>query len=312
MRIARVGRFSLSDVPADCGLVVAASGYETRARHVAEALGAVGALRVSVGFDEHKDAEARKKNDEVFLALGYEPRLASGGDGQALHSLLSGHLSHQREEGASALVDISSMTRPWCGAMVRALMESKSKTGFRMYFAYSPAQESQEKRPYPASEVAGPVPGFMALAPPDRPTALVVGLGFDGDRALGLCDLVDPARVSAFLTGPGLVPDSESRVRRENAEILKRVRAEDIVLYPLRQPDLALCLLDSVCGALCRDYRVVITSVGPKMFGVICLLVAGRYPDVSVWRVSAGSREPPIDRQPTGEVCGLWADWVPT
>jgi hypothetical protein len=45
-----------------------------------------------------------------------------------------------------------------------------------------------------------------------------------------------------------------------------------------------------------RDsYRVVLASLGPKLYGLLCFLLATRFNDISVWRVSAGVFGQPRD-----------------
>jgi hypothetical protein len=291
-------------------VVIAASGYETRARYVADKLGEIGQRRICFGFREHAEVETRKRNDKVFKEYNYEAIPASGGNGDEICPVMENVIAKMCKS-QRVLIDISSMSRPWCGTIVKALYEAKGKEEITTLFTYAPAKTFLTDKPYPANEVAGPVRGFSALAPPDKPSALIVGLGLDADRALGISELLDPARLTVFYTKPALMEKYEREIEEVNADLLGRVRKSDIVKYPLRQPDQAIALLDSVCGALRRDYRVVLVSVGPKIFGLACMLVARRYKDVSVWRVSAGSRESVQDRQAAGDICCLEVEWTP-
>jgi hypothetical protein len=81
--------------------------------------------------------------------------------------------------------------------------------------------------------------------------------------------------------------------------------------YPIADCVTTYKLLESACRGLLREWRVVLCSLGPKPFGLICFLLAAYYQNISIWRVSAGEREQAIDHTPFGEPLVFEVGWRP-
>ena len=145
------------------------------------------------------------------------------------------------------------------------------------------------------NEFVAPVYGFASLATPDLPVAAIMGLGYEKERALGVQQLLDPQQTML------LVPRSSERdpfyaeVLHSNRDILSRTPQESVFEYSLSDPAATFARLASVVAGLRETYRVVLISLGPKILGLLCFLLATRFPDVSVWRVSSGVHGRPRD-----------------
>jgi hypothetical protein len=84
---------------------------------------------------------------------------------------------------------------------------------------------------------------------------------------------------------------------------------EQIYAYDLFDTFATYKILESVCQGLLRNYRVVLASLGPKLFGLYCFLLHTNLREVSVWRVSPGTRERPVDKKPKRQQIILEVDW---
>ena len=294
-------------------LIVAASGYESRARFVAEA---VGAKKTSIcnylvlSFTEHRNECARSKNDATFEELGYRPFLCRGRSDEEVSQIVADALEKLRETPEpKVLVDISSMTRAWYGAIVRSLMALHLDGKVVVHFAYTSAEFVPPPNEYPPNRIVGPVAGFTGNTLPTKPTALILGLGYDKDRAIGLKDHLDPQLTILFYADPASDSRYIPEVLSVNSELLHEVGDECIFPYSFCDGSAAFRLLESVTNGLTHDWRVVICSLGPKVFGLYCFLVASLTRDVSIWRVTADLHEVPFDHKATGTPLLLQTTW---
>jgi hypothetical protein len=302
MKIVRIDGISLDELyRRDIDLVVVASGYESRARALAGDIMALprGDLitKWAWGFEEFMDNPVRKHNDALLSKMGYSTRIISGGDGASPEDLIADYIACHDLGPLSLVVDISSMTRTWYGGIVKALSRVEHAFPVSTIFGYSPAVWSRPPKEVPPNEVLGPVPGFAAHVLPSKPAALVIGLGREPDRALGLKDYLDPRTTVCFYANPGAARQYERAAMAANEDLLRMIPANQLYQYDLLDPVGSLRILASVCQGLARDYRVVLASLGPKVFGLFCFLIHVHLPEISVWRVSPATRQTPFDHK---------------
>jgi hypothetical protein len=284
---------SANDLSRPGSLFIAACGYEQRCSTSIGLLQDSVKKRVAFSFTEYPDALNRPTNEDKFRKALFQPIEASGGNASLIQHSISQMLIDPSL--SSIAVDISSMTRPWHGAIVSALRNSRRTSPIDVYFVYVPGVFSKPPRQISPLEQVGPVEGFASFAPPTLPVALILGLGYERERAIGLQELLDPRMTSLMIPHTGPNDKFYSSVTSSNAEILSRTSAQWIFEYTLNSALGSFRLLESLCLGLERKYRVVLASLGPKLFGVICLLLSTVYPQLSVWRVTSGAMGEPRD-----------------
>lgn len=292
--------------------VLTASGYESRATHVAQQLAPMNeGRRVAVGFVD-RPILSRSSNDAFFSQNGFELVLSSGSDGSAVRHEILRAVYECRSSVMHILVDFTSMTRVWYGTVLSALREYAENSPARVIitFAYSPSQYAEPQDPGPNLHM-GPVSGFSTLSLPNRKTALILGLGYEPERALGLTEYVEAAEVYAFVASPALDERFLNAVLANNDQLIKDLGPEHVLTHPFGDLQATAARLASlVRGLSALDYRVILAPLGPKPFALICFLLATRYPELDVWRVSQGESEPPYDRAPLGPVLSCTAEFV--
>ncbi len=296
-------------------LVLVASGYESRSRFIAELTkDSINAKpqKHAWAFVEHAETETRKANDRLLKSLDYRSTSLKESALNAASSLFIEDIGQLQSKPLRVLIDISSMTRAWYGGIVRALIRLQHSNTIVTRFVYVPAEYSDPPPSYPPNEVLAPVAGFTSLSLPDKPTALIIGLGYDPDRALGLNDHLDPEMTLLFHADPGSDPRYAQKVVEVNKDLIEIVRPDRLFSYPLHDSVAIYKLLESASRGLLRDWRLVLCSLGPKPFGLMCFLLAAYYEQISIWRVSAGAREAPIDRKPKANPILLDVEWAPT
>jgi hypothetical protein len=280
---------------------VGACGYEKRSTAIAPLLSPRLRFRRALAFIEHPELLSRKENERDCEATGIGLIPSSGGNTQAVNSLVHDALESLKETQSAIAFDISSMTRDWHGAIMRALIEESFSRSIEAFFVYVPGQFQPPSFNNSYNEIVRPIDGFASLASPSLPAALIMGLGYDPERALGLEELLDP-KLTALMIPLAVSKDADPfyhEVVRNNSDIIGLVDTDWIVEYPLREPTACFGVLESLCSGLLQDYRVVLASLGPKLFGILCFLVAAKQPAISVWRVSSGMYGEPRDVLPS-------------
>lgn len=294
MRLRNVRESSMAELNARTGAFIAACGYEHRSPEISRLITAE-SRRVAICFNEWTAAVARPENERKFRARGFELVQVGGNEPLAVQQLVSDVAPPVFASERAVAFDISSMTRAWHGAIVRQLWTMDVTRTVEAFFAYVPATFRKPSVQSAPNEFVAPVHGFASLATPDLPVAAIMGLGYEKERALGVQQLLDPQQTLL------LVPRSSKRdpfyteVLRSNRDILSRTPQESVFEYSLSYPAATFATLASVVAGLRETYRVVLISLGPKILGLLCFLLATRFPDVSVWRVSSGVHGRPRD-----------------
>lgn len=273
-------------------LFVVASGFEPRATTACRRLARLSCswtLGVVLAFQEEADAATRKANDEYFASMSFEVVDVSASEMETVYLHMKKLLrSFSYKEEIRVCVDITSMSRLWYGAIVKALSDIELDACIVATFTYIPAAYSKRPRGLTVNEVLTPVRGYSSLALPDMPSALVLGLGRDDDCGLGIREYIDPDSTLLFLAKPGTDKRYDSDVLKSNKDLLESADSDAVFHYPLCETVTAYRYLEAVCLGMRRGWRVVAVSIGPKIFGLYCFLISANNPDISVWRVSRG------------------------
>jgi len=291
---------TIGELNSRASVFIAACGYEARSSALVSRIDLSRGTRVALCFTEWKSELSRRKNEDVFRNANFIMKEVSGRDSSAIAQLVLDAIGGDTPDTALA-IDVSAMTRAWHGAIIRTLRSVNVERDIEAYFAYVPARFSKPPGHNPSYEIVAPVEGFASLSPPDLPVAAIIGLGYERERALGLQQLLDPKRTIL------MVPRFRSRndrfyteVLKSNRDILARTPREFQVDYWLDEPAATFGALASLVSKLIPSYRVVLASIGPKMLGILCFLVAAQFPQVSVWRASSGVHAHP--RESFGDV----------
>ncbi|MCE0485194.1 MAG: hypothetical protein LV479_13280 [Methylacidiphilales bacterium] len=287
-------------------LFICASGYESRAVHFSKmALSSDVVRKVVLPFKESKILN-RANGDQFFIDNGFTmlPEIGES-DGVVAYKETFTLLTNIAALGnvkARLVIDYSCMTRAWYGAFINALFEFKSSLQqLEVFFCYSPAKFSRPSRPGP-NHMMGPLNGFRALRAVALPVALVIGLGYEEIRAAGLREYVDPARTVLFYTDPPIDPEFLLAVQANNKSLLTSVPESDQIKHSLMDMDSTAALLHETTSDLAKSFRVVVAPLGVKPFSLLSMLLAARYQEFDVWRVSGCSLAHPSEREAEGTV----------
>lgn len=203
------------------------------------------------------------------------------------------------------LVDISSMPRTVLADIVERL--STFAVPPLTSFVYAPGVFEQSVRAAGRAEVltAGPISPFFAgeLRPTSVPIGLVVGLGLEQHRAVGVMELLEPANTWIFTTysGDERFKDAAERVHRR---LLEAFDPASVFEYDIRSIGDTFAALESLTFSAGLRYRLIMAPSGPKVFTLACLLAATGRSSArpAVWRVGGAKVSQAYDIEEAGDL----------
>jgi hypothetical protein len=298
MRIRSVKECNFDDVQARSEALIVACGYEHRSQGITRIIKRLPEDRHALCFREHATDLARPDNENFFRERKFALHNVGTEDPDEIQKITQAALLRSATLNRAVAFDISTMTRSWHGAIVRQLRSAQIPSEVETFFAYAPSVFTPPRVGQIVNEFVSPVRGFASLSTPDKPVAAIIGLGYEKDGALGLQQLLDPALTIVVVPNDGDQDPFYPLVRKNNRELLERTSQDWIFEYSISQPASTFGMLASIIGGVRQSYRIVLASLGPKIFGLVCFLLATKFKDVSVWRISSGVHGLPRDSEP--------------
>ena len=281
-------------------LVIAVSGYEKRSPYLMERIKLGDETKLVLCFEEMINEMNRPENDRIFRELGFHPVVLSGNERLNLEAILD-HLPDKKRDELTILVDYSCMTKPWYASFIDYFSHaSLPYSKVNILFSYTQSTFVEPKKPKPlrvAESLGFSARGMMA----GKPVALLMGLGYEKDRAEYLRKSMDPEITYCFYADPCKDNRFVEKVYINNFKLIDSLHKNQVFSYPLEDMEQSDSSLTNLCLELRMKYRIILAPLGPKPFALICMLVGARYPDIEVWRVGAGKLESLYDRVPVGE-----------
>ncbi len=286
-------------------LIITASGYERRSTYMVEKFNPEAEVKVALAFKENEKKAYRKQNDVFFQKNGYRFFYAESLQCTDIFAFL-GNIFEMQSSGKPKsefrmLVDYSSMSKTWYATLINYLLSAELPYDrVEIYFSYSPSLFSVPKKPKPVKYI-GPLLHNNTRLVSKKPVALIMGLGYEAGRTQSIISALHPIESYAFFPDPAFDEGYVSSVYQQNEQFLKKLPVENLIRYPVADLEGLRKELTSLLLKLRLNYRVVIAPIGPKPFTLISLCIAAQYPDVEVWRVSAGPKESIYERIPVGD-----------
>ncbi len=287
----------------DIDLLICSSGYESRASHLAKQLYSQKIERkVVLSFNDRLSDLSRPMNDEYFKSKNFQPINCDGDLENEVTEFLESFLLENSKHEINIIVDYSSMTRIWYGSILKYFQFKQCATRIvNVIFCYTIAKyvKSPQKQSYNIH--IGPIRGFTSISVPQKPTALIIGLGYERNRAMGLYEYFD-GETFLFYTDDSKESKYSEEVKANNSEIMHKTKNPNKYEYPINDMNYTNRLLTSLCNELFNDYRIIIAPCGPKPFTLLSLIIALRYENVDAWRISSGKESFSIDKEAEGEI----------
>ena len=296
----------------DYDIFLAAVGYEARARYVVQKLRPNARRKVALAFPHSKVLDY-SANLSYLSKAGYDVHELEDGKIESWFRDEFISVTSDSESEIRVGIDISSLSRIRIATVFDVIRSLSAQIGLRVIvdWYYSIARYSVPQRGFVPNAIVGPVlPSFAGWTnEPERPLVAVVGLGYEEDKALGAVEHVQAS--AAYAMKPiSLDPRYDVAVTLANRRFLDSVRPNQVLDYRIEQPIDCFGMLESVVYGLLRSFNVIVLPFGPKVFTLCSLLVAGLHPTVSIWRVSAGGADIPVNRRASGRIACLTATFA--
>lgn len=201
-------------------------------------------------------------------------------------------------------IDISCMSRPTMAAAFQAVLESAEQRPVWLDVLYVVAEFTSPPDFLPPNEDIRPINDWFAGWPTNATasTSLVVGLGYERDKASGASEYFDAGETWVFVP-QSAIGAYEEAVIGNNADLLARAKRRDHVTnYRVECPTEAFGLLAGAVSRIVPKMNPVLLPFGPKVFFALSLLVAAIYREAGVWHVTGDSKLPDTPHQPSPHV----------
>lgn len=291
-------------------LIIAASGFETRSITLFQNYYIAAPKKVAFAFTEKTADIKRKNNDAFFISQGFTMIDCSGENTESIQEFLIDYFSKIEKDSIEILIDYSSMTRKWYADIINLIL---TKTfhfqNISVFFSYTPAGFNLPKK-NTTVKFADSLLVHEPAKNSNKPLALIIGLGIDSAKASYLIKKLNPSELIIMYADPAYEKKYVETVLNNNRKLIELVEIRKILNYPLANIGVTNEILTPLCLALRMKYNIIIAPLGPKVFSLNSLLLSAMYPDIDVWRVSSGDREPVYDRVPSKDPIILNARFI--
>jgi hypothetical protein len=288
-------------------LVVATIGYEKRSRFVSSTREWEG-RRIACSFRDQR-VLSFEENKAWFGRHGFSVVDCDDEAWRQLWRKELAELGSGRAETIRVAFDVSSTTRLRMAMAMWEMAAASGKCRIEVDMFYAPARYRRPPKDPGIVEVCGPViPEFAGWsAQPEIPLALLLGIGYEVEKAIGALEYLEVGDVWVFRPR-GVDRRYDAEVDKANVTLSEIVKADRTVDYDVLRPYDGCIRLESLISGLQRNSRIVLVPFGPKIFAAMCLvlsLLRGR--EVGVWRISGGAMSEPVDHVAAGRLATLRA-----
>jgi hypothetical protein len=289
-----------------------AIGYESRARYFFESKSPSLLNKAVCAFSE-QNVLSYDANTKYFCDQGFSTFTDTHDGIRNWIASIKGNLTGDGQTPRTIVVDISSMTRLLISAICYELAILSKECGqtIKVDFVYSIAEFGQ------VPVVTGPLlhegPVINPLGgwtSPGAPCAVILGIGYEEDLALGVVEELQAAKIWAFRPS-GHDPKYDAAIDEKNRGLFDEIPAGSIIKYPVFDPFFLFASIEGLMALTKNEYSVIVVPFGPKFFALASTLGALiHFPKVGVWRASGGSHMEPVERKPLGPILGLTAHFL--
>lgn len=294
-------KFENLDISID--YLIVSSGYESRAIFQSEKIYQLAKEKICLGFNNEVEDSIRVYNDNIFKNLGFKNIHINGEDSinSELQKILDGiEYSIQLYNEVVVYIDYSCMTKNWYSYLLFSLNCLENKERLKLFFGYSHAHFIPNDDFETYNRVVKPLFGYCNLSLPSKPTALIIGLGNEPNRVYGLKEYFD-AVPYLFYSDISYNKQYHEEIKELHSKLLGNIPSENIFTFPIHDLIYTYYILENLSKSLLLDYRVIIAPCGPKVFGLLAMLISLNHDQcLEVWRISPGAKIQKIDRKPTG------------
>ena len=284
-------------------LFITGLGPESRATNIFEKFYPNSNSRILITSSLASD-HAFERNRKAFQSAGFTEC-----NSDIIDKMLGTAIPKTEVDTLTVLIDVSCISRPAMASTLSSLLGLGFVKKFDIAFVYSLAEFTQPMLGSVPNEAIEPVHIDFSGWPSQQlaPTSLVIGLGYEPEKAEGAAEYLDPSEQWGFIP-ESRVTEFLPEVEKNNEHLIQRLQSNDrIVRYNLHNPAQTFGQLELIISDLVRKSNPILMPFGPKIFYALCLIQSLHHPEVGVWHVTSEAREVSVDRHASGIEIGFRA-----
>lgn len=191
------------------------------------------------------------------------------------------------ESSYKIALDISCLPHAAMADILHVISKAESSFQVEVVVLYSLAKFTLPSSLIYANESIEPVHQYFAgwSSPETKPTSLVLGLGYEPNKAEGASEYFEPSDQWVFIPSSP-IPEFLSEVHNNNCNLIKKTPQDRTIEYNVADPEVTYGQLALVISSLAKKSNPVLLPFGPKIFFFLCLVQCLAHPEVGVWRVT--------------------------
>lgn len=278
---------------------IAVSGYESRSSFLSTQINTSSiSKKIVLAFAEKKELLYREINDKKFRELGFTFVDAPSHNPQQLPDIMDSIVEDINKDDINILIDYSSMPKIWYSEILNYFNSQEDLTNVNLWFSYSPSSFIKSISSI-SNKYHDPI---KPAALSNKPIALILGLGYEKGRTEDISKQLNAQVTYAFYANPSIDDRYVNEVLSNNESILKKISSEQIIPYTIFDLNSVSETLTQLCINLRMDHQILLVPVGPKPFTLMCFILASRYPDIKICRVSTIINSAATDHAAHGEL----------
>ena len=281
-------------------LIICCCGYEMRCTSLLQYYGDL------VRFVEHKKGivfstptcKEIQINHEKFRDAGFDLIEVSNDEDYNHRMCVIERMFEgiNRSDSLTILIDYTSMNREWYSSILLflELYSNKYTKNLECRFYYrEPIHLNKQDENFAFSGIH-PIKGFEQFSIPDKPLALIIGLGSEEKALNGILQFADVDReyVHYYYTNNKHIFNETNSY----SDIFDKISESNKHEYRLDKMIPLFNSLSDLNNLLSETNRIVIISCGPKPFTLISLVFAKLY-NVDVWKLDTNVSDHIIEKE---------------
>lgn len=196
-------------------------------------------------------------------------------------------LISKQEPEVKIVLDISCMSRTLMADIFSVVAFDLPHSRVELIALYSLAEFTLPVENKLANESIEPVNGRLAgwATPETKPTSLILGLGYEPDKAEGASEYFEPSDQWIFIPRSP-IPEFLAQVNINNHNLISKTEETRLIEYDIDDPEFTYGQLELVISSLTKHSNPVLLPFGPKIFFFLCLFQCLNHPELGVWRVT--------------------------
>lgn len=293
----------------DFDLFITTVGCENRSSWLISNFNIKARKKIALLYPKNNRSVFSRKNIAFFKEKKLPLVEINPDDNSKLIKIFSQYIDNHKSKDLTVLIDYSMMTKIMYFGLIKYISELEDHPSkIEVFFNYTPVKYSKIRKPKTIKKSSS-LNECLNKANSKKPTALIIGLGIEAGRSFYLKNQLKPDNTILFYADPAPEGYVET-VFENNAKIIEDTEMRNMLNFSLSDIDNIMESLTSLVLELRLKYRIIIAPLGPKSFALVSMLIASRYPDVDIWRLSSGTCSGELKREPVGHSIVLKSSFV--